>query len=74
MAVLGCRLRVTPAMSLIVSALGFRPTPSPQLLQQAQQQRPLQDCGMTVERATAMGRCLLGFWGYVVGRLGGRIL
>ena len=63
MAVLGCRFSVTPAMSLIVSALGLRPTPSPQLLQQAQQQRPLRDFGMTVERATAMGGGLLGYWG-----------
>ena len=70
MAVLGCRLSVTPAMSLMVSALGLRPTPSPQLLQQAQQQRPEQDCGITVERATAMGCGLLGFWDYVVGAAG----
>ena len=34
MAVLGCRLSVTPAISLMVFALGFRPTPSLQLLQQ----------------------------------------
>ena len=74
MAVLGCRLSVTPAISLMVSALGFRPTPSPQLLQQAQQERPVQDCGMTAVWATAVSSGLLGFWGYVVGAAGGRIL
>ena len=70
MAVLGCRLSVTPAISLMVSALGLRPTPSPQLLQQAQQRRPLQDCGMKTEWATAVGCGLLGFLGYVVGAAG----